>query len=207
MASGLGLGITAASAIYGALSKGGSNELDWNSLRRFSDSLQPQGYTTPEDIAAAENTKSRLRRSVGTNAGQQRALALRRAVARGAGTGPAVEATLGRIGEAEALGSERAGATGEEQIYNTRLGREKFGQQKALMLLGGKLRDASSGRSLRMMQHASFVNSLLDLSKTSLGLMGNQGIETKTDASGNKYQSVSDRGGWTNEGEVDPGIG
>jgi hypothetical protein len=37
--------------------------------------------------------------------------------------------------------------------------------------------------------------------------MGNQGIETKTDASGNKYQSVSDRGGWTNEGEVDPDLG
>lgn len=173
--------LTYGPAIYGALKAGGGGKgLDWNSLSAYSDSLKPQGYLTPEDLGAAASTRGRLRRGVSASAGTLRADAMRRARQRGTGTSSAVEATLGRIGEGEAAGHERAGESAEEQLYNVRLGRERFGQQKALTILGGKIRDEGYVRQSRTLRQTAFLNSLLQLSRGTISALGNGGIDSGT---------------------------
>ena len=143
--------------------------LDYDSLLNAD---YPTGKVTPEDIAAADRTKSRLRKTVSDTAGQQRQLALRRAAQRGTLGSNALETTLARLGEGEALGNERAGAVGEEQLDNIRIGRERFAQSRALAVIGGKLRDASDRRYAGTLRQTSFVNSMLDLTRAILASSG-----------------------------------
>lgn len=146
----------------------GGGKTDWNEMVRFSGSLRPEGYLTGDDYTAAEATKTRLRRGVTDAAGHRRSMALQRAAQLGLLSSPGIETTLGRIGQDEALGHERAGALGEEELRNTKLGRERFGQQKAMHILGGKLRDASMNRQFGEARRTAFYNSILKLAQGGL---------------------------------------
>ncbi len=168
----LGAGGLAAGSALGHGGGGHGDELDWNTLTGMSDSLKPTGYITPEDIATAEATKTRLRRGVSDTAGQARQMVLRRAAMRGTLGSSALETSLARVEQGEALGNERAGAVGEEQLANMRIGRERFGQQKALTLLGGKLTDMGLARNARTLRHTAFLNSLLSLAQSGLAVYG-----------------------------------
>jgi hypothetical protein len=131
----------------------------------------PTGKVTDDDIWAAERTKTRLRRAVTDRSGQGRDLIRRRAAQRGTLGSSALETTLARLGEGEALGLERAGAVGEEQLDNMRIGRERFAQNRAMAVIGGRLRDASDRRYQGTLRQTAFTNSMLELSRAMLASM------------------------------------
>lgn len=173
-AKALKYGPTLASAALG-FGNGGDKPLDWASLEG---GPNPQGFNTPEDMAAAEAVRGRLRRDNASTAAQRRQLVLRRAAQRGTLGSTATDTTLSRVGQDEALGNEHAGGTAEDLLYNARLGRERFGQTRALTIMGGRIQDASSRRYANTIRHTAFLNSLLDMSKSSLDALGNAGMDS-----------------------------
>jgi hypothetical protein len=174
-------GLPLVAAGFGLLGRsgggGGDGSVDWPALAGYD---YPTGKVTPDDIAAAEATKARLRKGVAATAAQRRDLVLRSAARRGLLGSGATQAGLLRVGQDEAAGAERAGALGEELLANMRIGREQFNRQRALTIIGGRLQDASSRRYAGSIRHAAFLNSLLDLSRSSLAALDgtNAGLDS-----------------------------
>lgn len=181
----------AAPYVLGALRLfGGSPKVDWTELMNFSRSLQPTGYLLPTDYAAAGALRSRLSGASTEAARGLRLEALRRLRQRGIDLAPATEATLGRIGEREALGHEQAGSAAEEYLSNLRLGREKFEQGKAMSVLNARLGQAGADINRRALRDTTFFNSLLELTPSILG-----GIDKLQSGQGYSNQDL----GWSNE--------
>jgi hypothetical protein len=168
LAGALKLAPYAISALGVLGSRNRDKDIDFNSLLNVD---YPTGKLTDDDIWAAERTKTRLGRAVRDRAGQGRQLARRRAAMRGTLGSSALETTLARLGEGEALGLERAGAVGEEQLSNMRIGRERFAQQRAMAVIGGRLRESSDRRYQGTLRQTAFTNSMLKLSRAMLTSM------------------------------------
>ncbi len=187
-------------ALVAAFSKGGQDQIDWNQLQSFSNSLTPEGYVTPTDIAASAATKERLGKSATAKAGEQAAMVRRRAEQRGTGTSPALETSLARVGQNEAAANERAGETAEQQLYNAFLGNKRFAQQKDLTLLGAKVGDLGYARNQANARYSTWMNSLMGLSQAALDHFSGGA----PDRSGMEYKSQSDS---TYNPREDPSLG
>lgn len=178
---GLGLAALAGSAIYGAVRHSGAGKMSRREMRRAIAELRafrPQGYTTPEDLRAAELTKGRLTagaRAQGELAGTEVA---RRSVARGLAGSPSEERSRARVNQQTALGVEHAGETAEEQLYNVNLSREAFERQKALTIFGAQTGAAQQEANRQSAEDAAYWNSLLEFTPTILGNIDTGGGST-----------------------------
>ena len=154
-----GIGLQAGGIIAGALEKRRQRE----ELRRATASLRasrPQGYLTGEDLRAAELTRGRLNRALQTRGELAGYEIRRRTRARGLAGSPTEERDLARLEQGVLLGKEQAGEAAEEQLYNTRLGREIFERQKELAIFGAETGAAAAAQQRRQAQQSEYWNSL-----------------------------------------------
>jgi len=158
--AGIAAGVGIASGLKTIFSSSGRPDI--NRILRYIDARRPRGYLDPEDYAAAEGTRSRLSGQASRTAQGLRYEALRRYSQRRLVGSPAEETTLSRVGEIEAAGRERAGDVAEQQLYDIRLGRERYGQQVNLAALGYNVNEAYRNQARSDAQQSTFYNSLLE---------------------------------------------
>jgi hypothetical protein len=165
------LGLKAAPYLLGAARLLGRRRrgANWDQLQQFSQGLRPSGYLNQADYIAGEGVRRRLSGAATESGANLRLEALRRLRQRGVDVAGASEATLGRIGETEAAGHERAAQGAEEYLGNVRLGNQQFEQQKALQLLSGRIGEATGERSRADLRDTTFFNSLLDITPSIMG--------------------------------------
>lgn len=163
--------MVAAPLIVKALSGGNKNK-DSGKWLAYLQNYKPQGWLNPEDFTAAERTTNRMTTTLGTTAAGQRAEAYRRFNARGIAGSPMNEATLGRIGEQEQVGKERARAAGEEQLYGLKLGREKWDASRAMDVARLGIGNANSDKYRSDLRNSTFMNSVLEYTPKLMGYLG-----------------------------------
>jgi hypothetical protein len=129
-------------------------------LARYRDS-KPVGYTTAEDRAAAESTRTR-----GTAAAQQQAqlarmMNARQVTARGL-AGPAAAALEQGATDVAAQGSEEASRNSADQLYKAFQGNLGYARQQNDTAFGAELGLAAQEGSQKSAQDATFWNSMLE---------------------------------------------
>jgi hypothetical protein len=200
--------VAGGSAGLGALFGRGGKDIDWGQFMRWLDTVQPEGYLTAEDRAAAEQTRSRLTAGANASTGNLRLEALRRIRQRGIETAPANEATLSRIDQIGAGGAQHAGDVAEEQLYNVRLGNKRFAQGKAMALIGGRLQDLTGGRARADARQSEFLNSLIGIAPSVMDAIdkhtGKPGGTKSYNASTGRIENVDVGGRNTTDYDPDP---
>lgn len=129
-------------------------------LQRYRDS-KPVGYTTAEDKAAAESTRTRLAGAAQGAAQNQRIQNARQVTARGLG-GPAAAALENNAGAISAAGAEEAARTSASQLYaafNSNLG---YARNQNDTAFGAEMGLASQEAAQNSAQDATFWNSMLE---------------------------------------------
>lgn len=123
-------------------------------------SSRPTGYLTPQDLRAAELTRGRLSEGVTAQAGQAGAEIGRRFAARGLAGSPSEERARARLQQQTLLGTENAGNTAEEQLYNMRTGRESYQHQNDLAIFGAQTGANQRESERQQAENGAFWNSL-----------------------------------------------
>lgn len=164
----------------GANKGGGSYGKRVRSINKRYREEKPQGYLTAEDHLEGERQRRRAGQSFGAYSSAGRAGAIRRSRARGVEGSPALERTLGRFAQDEGRFLEGISSNVEEQLYRTRMDREKFERDRLMNAwgaeLGGDLRDWQSANA----RQSQFWNSLIPLAGDALGsIMGGGAYGTK----------------------------
>lgn len=126
---------------------------------------RPQGWTTPEDEAAAGRTQTRLGDAAQATAAQQNIDIKRRAQARGLDGSPIMEGSLARVGEGLAVGKEHAATAASDQLYALKLARERMDFQKFGMAAGA----ANADQSRNDLKHSTWANSMLEYIPAMMG--------------------------------------
>lgn len=122
---------------------------------------RPAGYTTAEDIAAAERTRTGLAAATQAAAQNQRAMNARQVTARGL-AGPAAAALEQQAGDISAIGAENAARTSANQLYNAFQSNLGYARTQNESAFGAELGLASQEAAQREAQDATFWNSLLE---------------------------------------------
>ncbi|HKV69274.1 MAG TPA: hypothetical protein VJN72_14380, partial [Gaiellales bacterium] len=162
---------------------GGKKDIDFNELQRWLSGLRAEGYLSPEDVKAAELTRSKLTQQAEETGRGLREETMTRMRQRGIDTAPAAEASLGRVSQALARARQAAGETAEEQKYATWAGNKRFEQEKLLSLVGAKIGDARTQADRSLLEREDAFTALMDYAPMLVGT-GGAGTGAATTARG-----------------------
>lgn len=132
---------------------------------------KPRGELYGEDYRSAELTRGRLgeqARARGELAGYE---VSRRQRARGLAGSPSEERAQARVGQQTALSLQHAGESAEEQLYNVRMGREAFGNQRELGIFGARVGESAREGARLDAQEGAFWNSMNEFVPTILSYL------------------------------------
>jgi len=141
---------------------GRRTNIDWSELQRWLAGLHAEGTLSPEDLAAADATRSSLTDQAETSGREMLAGVQTRLRQRGVDSAPAAETATMRVAQAVARGRQHAGDVSEEQKYNVWLGNKRFNQSKLLALAGARVGAAGYQTQRDDAQRAENLNSVLD---------------------------------------------
>lgn len=168
----IGLGISAAGTVAGMLPKKRPNNRRAIAALR---SAKPTGYLTDADHRAAQLTKGRLTEGAVATGRHASTEVSRRSRARGLAGSPSEERAQARVNQQTALASQHAGESGEELLYNTQRGRERFQQDSELAIFNAETGQAARDAARQDAQQGAFWNSLNEFMPTIMGALGGGG--------------------------------
>lgn len=122
---------------------------------------RPAGYTTPEDEAAAERTRTRIAGSAQVVARRRRMQNAREVTTRGL-SGPAAAALEEQATQVEGAGAEEAARTSADQLYKAFQSNLGYERNKNDTSFGAELGVATQDAARADAQNASFWNSLME---------------------------------------------
>jgi hypothetical protein len=155
-------GAGVAQKIFGKKGKGPNYRRAIAELR----ATRPTGYLTGEDLRGAELTRGRLMEGVQARGELEGYEIARRSRARGLAGSPSEERSRGRLRQQTLLGTQHAGESAEEQLYNIKTGREAFERQKALTIFGAQTGAAQQEYERQGAENSAFWNSLNEFMPT-----------------------------------------
>ena len=120
---------------------------------------QPTGYVSPEDVAQAGRTQTRLAQTAVAGATRRRAENTRQVSARGMG-GPAAAALEQQASDQEAAGTEEAARTSADELYKAFQSNLGYARQQNDTAFGAELGAATFDQSQANAQNSAFWNSV-----------------------------------------------
>jgi hypothetical protein len=142
---------------------------------------RPTGYTSAEDEAAAERTRTRVAGAAGAVARRRRMENARQVTARGL-AGPAAAALEQQATDVEAGGAEEAARTSADQLYRAFQSNLGYERSKADTAFGAELGLASQEAAMAEAQNTGFWNSMLEAIPAIAGAFSPSTAETTTRA-------------------------
>lgn len=133
-------------------------------LNRYRTS-RPVGYTSPEDLAASELTRTRMAGAAQAVAQQRRAQNARQVTARGLG-GPAAAALEQQASDIAAGGAEEAARTGAGQLYRAFQSNLGYERSKSDTAFGAEIGLAANENARNDAADAAFWNGMLEVIPT-----------------------------------------
>jgi len=122
---------------------------------------RPVGYTTKEDEAAAERTRTRIAGSATAAAQRARQMNQRQISARGL-AGPAAAALESGASDIEAAGAEEASRNSADQLYKAYESNLGYERNKSDTAFGAEMGMATQEAAMGQAQDATFWNSMLE---------------------------------------------
>jgi len=142
--------------------RGKPSPVDFRGIIERYRSLQPTGYTTPEDTAFGNEQFSRGAEVVGRKTGSARSAAAGRLAARGLSGSPAAERVMENIDQQESTDLTDLERNRTALMFGIRRGREGYQQNMNLQGMMGELAGARYNADRGDLERSGFFNSMLE---------------------------------------------